>query len=245
MAIVRETAPIEGVFGIVPGSIHPDYQGIEAGLSAAGDIFESIARRAGTSVGELADGLGEYQPGQTGLLRLVWDNGDRNVLSDPSLAGMTLGWRLHHTARDEFFAAIEGTAFHTRIILERLEAHGVPIKRVINGGGVPRKNPVLNQIYANVFNKPVLVPEADATSLGSAIFAFLAAGTFATVDEAQQKLCPRHRVITPQPRAVERYAEWYRLYRKVYFSLGSRDGEAGLGRSELQELAALAAGGHG
>ena len=57
---------------------------------------------------------------------------------NPELSGVTLGWRLTHTAQDELFAAIEGTAFHTRVILERMEEHGVPVRRIINGGGIPR-----------------------------------------------------------------------------------------------------------
>ena len=81
-----------------------------------------------------------------------------------------------HTAQDELFAAIEGTALHTRIILERMQQHGSPVNRIINGGGIPQKNRVLNQVYANALNKPVLVPAGDVTSLGSAIFAFLASG---------------------------------------------------------------------
>ena len=88
---------------------------------------------------------------------------------NPELGGVTLGWNLTHTAQDELFAAIEGTAFHTRVILERMAEHGVPIRRVINGGGIPQKNETLNRVYANVLNKPVLVPEDDVTSLGSAI----------------------------------------------------------------------------
>jgi L-ribulokinase len=220
MAIVKETQPIEGVFGVVPGSINPAFYGIEAGLSAAGDIFEAIARRAGVTVAELSRGLENYSAGQTGLLRLVWDNGDRNVLSDPALSGVTLGWRLPHTARDELFAAIEGTAFHTRIILERLAGSGVPIHRVINGGGIPRKNRVLNQVYANVFNKPVLVPEADVTSLGSAIFAFLAAGVYPSVEAAQKALCPAYQVIRPDPAAVAVYDQLHVMFRGLYFAWG-------------------------
>ena len=139
----------------------------------------------------LSRGLENYRAGQTGLLRLTWDNGDRTVLVNPELGGITLGWNLTHTAQDELFAAIEGTAFHTRVILERMEEHGVPISRVINGGGIPQKNASAEPVYANVLGKPVLVPSGDVTSLGSAIFAFLAAGTFATVEEAQDALCPR------------------------------------------------------
>lgn len=243
MAMVGATEPIEGVFGIVPGSIHPAYFGIEAGLSAAGDIFDAIARRAGTTVSDLASGLEKFTAGQTGLLRLVWDNGDRNVLSDPALAGVTLGWRLQHTAQDELFAAIEGTAFHTRIILERLADNGVPINRVINGGGVPQKNAVLNRIYANVFNKPVLVPEQEITSLGSAIFAFLAAGTFGSVEAAQKRLCPAYRVVAPEPSAVARYERLYQLYRRAYFSMGRADGVLAGMPQLLRELAEIARGG--
>lgn len=114
---------------------------------------------------------------------------------------MTLGWRLTHTAQDELFAAIEGTAFHKRIILERMAEHGVPVSRVINGGGIPQKNEVLNRVYASVFGKPVLVPSSEVTSLGSAIFAFLAAGTFQTVEQAQAALCPKFRVVEPDAKS--------------------------------------------
>ena len=186
MAIVQNGKPIPGVFGVAQGSIHPQFAGIEAGLSAVGDIFQAIAKRAGTTVAELSRGLENFRAGQTGLLRLTWDNGDRNVLANPSLGGVTFGWNLLHTAEDELFAAIEGTAFHTRIIFERLIEHGVPIERVIHAGGIPQKNETLNQIYANVLNKPVLVPTGDITGLGSAMFAFLAAEAFKTIEEAQK-----------------------------------------------------------
>jgi len=220
MAISASETLIPGVCGVVPGSIHPGKTGIEAGLSATGDIFDAIAKRAGSNVAELSKGLESYRGGQTGLLRLTWDNGDRTVLVNPELSGVTLGWRLTTTAKDELFAAIEGTAFHTRIILDRMAAHGTPIRRVINGGGIPQKNEVLNRVYANVLGKPVLVPQSEVTSLGSAIFAFLAAGKFKTVEEAQTALCPKHRIVEPDPRDAPAYAELNALYEKLYFSFG-------------------------
>src|SRR5581483_6044820 len=194
--------------------------GIEAGLSATGDIFSAIARRAGTTVEDLSEGLSKYRAGQTGLLRMTWDNGDRTVLVNPNLGGMTIGWNLLHTAQDELFAAIEGTAFHTRVILDRMSEYGAPTKRVINGGGIPQNNPVLNQVYANVLGRPVLVPSSKVTGIGSAIFAFLAAGAFKTIDEAQDKICPPHTVYEPQPETQKIYAELYGLYRKIYFAFG-------------------------
>lgn len=219
---------IPGVCGVVPGSVHPQFTGIEAGLSATGDIFSVIARRANTSVEALSKGLENYRAGQTGLLRMTWDNGDRTVLVNPNLGGMTLGWNLQHTAQDELFAAIEGTAFHTRVILDRMEEYGAPTRRVINGGGIPQSNPVLNQVYANVLGRPVLVPSSKVTGLGSAIFAFLAAGSFPSIDEAQQHVCPSHTVFEPQAQAT--YAELYELYRKIYFEFGNTSAGSGFGQ---------------
>ncbi len=241
MAIAKEVDLIPGVCGVVRGSIHPGYYGIEAGLSATGDIFDAVARRAGTTVAGLSEGLTGYRAGQTGLLRLTWDNGDRTVLVNPELGGVTLGWNLTHSAQDELFAAIEGTAFHTRVILERMSEHGVPIRRVINGGGIPQKNEVLNRVYANILNKPVLVPESEVTSLGSAIFAFLAAGSFKTVEEAQQALCPKYRTVQPDAREVEAYEKLFALYRKLYFSLGAPRSEAASIGDVLPSLRQIAA----
>jgi L-ribulokinase len=220
MAIAREVDLIPGVCGVVKGSIHPGCFGIEAGLSASGDIFDGIARRAGVTVAELSKGLEGYGAGQTGLMRMTWDNGDRTVLVNPELGGATLGWNLTHTAQDELFAAIEGTAFHTRVILERMAAHGVPIRRVINGGGIPQKNEVLNRVYANVLGKQVLVPREEVTSLGSAVFALLAAGVFGTVEEAQEALCPKYRVVEPDAKQNAIYEEMFPIFRRLYFGMG-------------------------
>jgi L-ribulokinase len=212
---------VPGVCGVVHGSVHPQRTGIEAGLSAVGDIFNAIAARAGTNVKTLSQGLENYHAGQTGLLRMTWDNGDRTVLVNPNLRGITLGWNLQSTAQDELFAAIEGTALHTRVILDRMAEHGVQIKRVINAGGIPQKNDVLNRIYANVLGRPVLVPSKSVVSLGSVIFAFLAAGTFKTVEEAQDKICPSHRVYEPERSESQIYERLYPLYNRLYFAFGS------------------------
>jgi L-ribulokinase len=243
MAISDEPRLVPGVCGVVRGSIDPARTGIEAGLSATGDIFEAIARRAGSTVAEMSRGLRRYRAGETGLLRLTWDNGDRTVLVNPELGGITLGWRLTHTAEDELFAAIEGTAFHTRIILERMEEYGVPVRRIINGGGVPQKNAVLNQVYANVMAKPILVPKGDVTSLGSAIFAFLAAGAFRNIEEAQAALCPGHVTIEPEAAGAATCQELYPIYRKLYFAFGQRGSdkvELGEALPELRRIATAA-----
>jgi L-ribulokinase len=220
MAIAKDAACVPGVCGVVPGSIHPDYVGVEAGLSACGYLFESLAKRSGSTTAELSRNLASYRAGQTGMMHLTWENGDRTVLVNANLGGVTLGWTLNSTAEDAMFAAIEGTAFHTRIILDRMKEHGVPIRRVIHGGGIPQKNHVLNQVYADVLGVPVLVPERPITSLGSALFAFLAAGTYRSLEEAQNALCPGYRIIEPRVESKNVYAEVYPVYRDLYFAMG-------------------------
>jgi L-ribulokinase len=241
IAMERKTTLVPGVCGVVPGSVHPQYTGVEAGLSATGDIFEAIARRAGTKVAELSKGLESYRAGQTGLLRLSWDNGDRTVLVNSELGGVTLGWNLIHTAQDELFAAIEGTALHTRIILERMAEHSVPVDRIINAGGIPQNNKVLNQVYANVLNKPVLVPAGIPTSLGSGIFALLAAGAFSSVEEAQASMCLSYATYEPEPHAAAVYDRLFKHYRDLYFALGTKDAEPVALGAVLPELKKIAA----
>jgi L-ribulokinase len=245
MAISERADLIPGVCGVVDGSIYPHRIGVEAGLSATGDLFGAIAKRCNSTVEMLAKGLQDYCAGETGLLRLTWDNGDRTVLVNPELGGATIGWRLTSTAQDELFAAIEGTAMHTRVILERMEQHGVPVDRIIHGGGIPQRNPVLNQIYANVMGKPILVPKGDVTSLGSAIFAFLAIGTFKTIEEAQDALCPGHTAIEPVESDVATYQELYGMFKRLYFGFGERRSSAieiGDVLPELRRIAARARG---
>ena len=124
-----------------------------------------------------------------------------------------------------------------------MQQHGSPVNRIINGGGIPRKNRVLNQVYANVLNKPVLVPAGDVTSLGSAIFAFVACGDYRSVEEAQDALCPPCETFLPDERAARTYATLYPLYRDAYFSLGNpASPAASLGHvlPRLREIAAEA-----
>ena len=149
------------------------------------------------------------------------------MLVNPNLRGITLGWNLQSTAQDELFAAIEGTALHTRVILDRMERQGVNIQRVINAGGIPQKNDVLNQVYANVLGRPVLVASKSVTSLGSAIFAFLAAGTFKIRRRSAGQICPPHRVFEPDPAERRVYDDLYRLFSRLYFSFGEKQGEMG------------------
>ena len=127
-----------------------------------------------------------------------------------------------------------------------MEQHGVPVHRIINGGGIPQKSPVLNRVYANALGKPILVPKGDVTSLGSAIFAFLAAGAFPSIEAAQDALCPGYRVVEPDPSEAAVYEQLYALYRRLYFAFGERQSEPiaiGGVLPELRHIAAKVRGG--
>ena len=222
--IIAEGPPdigtIPGLCGLVPGSVHPAFMGVEAGQSATGDVFDAIARRAGRDVAELAAEVGDHRAAQTGLLRVPWDNGDRTVLVRPDLGGVTLGWTLGSTAADELFAAIEGMAMHVQVILDRMAEGGVPAERIINAGGVPQRGDVLNQVYANALGRDILVPARSPVGVGSCVFAGLAAGAFASVEEGQAALCPPMRRYAPDPSAQAVYDELFPLFSDVYFALG-------------------------
>jgi L-ribulokinase len=118
--------------------------------------------------------------------------------------------------------------------------NGVPVNRVINAGGIPQNNRVLNQVYANVLSKTVLVPKGSPTGLGSAIMAFVVAGIFPSIEVAQDKLCLPFQEYRPNPKAVLRYERLYQLYKKVYFSLGERDSDAAALGDVLPELRDIA-----
>lgn len=221
MALSDSADPIDGIPGVVPGSIHPAYAGIEAGLASVGGTFAAIAARANRPLDTLMAETGAYKAGQTGLVRLLWDNGDRSVLMNPALGGITMGWRNHHVPADELFAAMEGAAFQTRIIAERLGAHGVPLDRIINGGGIPQRNIMLNRTYASVLGVPVLVPRFEVTGLGSAMFAMVVAGAVDSIETAQGALCTDYQVVEPDTEAVRQYEVGFEEFRHFYFSLPS------------------------
>ncbi len=112
---------------------------------------------------------------------------------------------------------------------------------MINAEGVPQNNHVLNQVYANVLNKPILVPAGLPTSLGSGIFALLAAGAFPSIEDAQKTMCLPNKTYTPDPEAVGIYERLYPLFQSLYFALGLPNAEAARLGDVLPELRRIAA----
>ena len=129
------------------------------------------------------------RPGESGLLALDWNNGNRTILVDPLLSGLLVGQTLHTTAAEVYRALVEATAFGALTIINRLEEYGVAVKEVVNCGGIAEKNPFVMQIYADVCNRPMKISRSAQTcALGAAIFGAVAGGAYKTVQQAQRKM---------------------------------------------------------
>ena len=226
----KELPDIPGVCGIVNGSVISGAYGIEAGQSAVGDIFNWFVSHVCGGDGDMHERLSREAaalvPGESGLLALDWNNGNRTILVDPALSGMMVGWTLHTTQAEMYRALIEATAFGARKIMERVQEYGVPIREVINCGGIAEKNPLLMQIYADVLNRRMVVSASPQTcALGSALVAAVAAGPgaggYSSIEEAQARMCSfKETVYEPDPAAREPYDELYGLYSRLHDSFG-------------------------
>ncbi len=238
--IDRSLPDIPGLCGIVPGSIIPGMYGLEAGQSAVGDIFnwfvKHLAPAEYTSQGDphvnLTRVAARLKPGESGLLALDWNNGNRTILVDPLLSGLLVGQTLHTTAPEIYRALVEATAFGALMIINRLEEYGVTVKEVVNCGGIAEKNPFVMQIYADVTGRPMKISRSAQTcALGAAIFGAVVGGAHKSVEAAQRKMTgTKPDYYRPNKAAVRVYAELYALYRELHDALGTRDYAGQLGQ---------------
>lgn len=223
---------IPGVCGIVDGSVMPGYYGIEAGQSAVGDIFlwfvnnfvpDSFGATPDAKFAALNGAAAKLKPGESGLLALDWNNGNRCVLTDVRLSGLVLGQTLHTSAPELYRALVEATAFGARVIVERVQEYGVPVEQVISCGGLAVKSPFLMQVYADILGMPMAVAASDQTcALGAALFGAVSSGEFTNIEEAQARVCRvRERVYQPIPENVATYAELFELYRQLHDAFGT------------------------
>ena len=227
-------ADIPGICGIVKGAILPGYFGIEAGQSAVGDIFkwwvEVVLGGDAALHAQLTADAAKQRPGQSGLLSLDWNNGNRTILVDQRLTGLLLGQDLYTTRADIYRALIEATAFGARAIIERLRQYGVPTDQVVCTGGIAEKNPLLMQIYADVIGCEMQIASSSQTcALGSAIAAAVLAGAhpdFASAESAMTSLKSDSFKPIPEHRKV--YDELYALYRELHDSFGGLTESANL-----------------
>ncbi|AKC82661.1 L-ribulokinase [Verrucomicrobia bacterium IMCC26134] len=237
---------IPGICGIVKGAILPGYYGLEAGQSAVGDIFKWFVEVVLGDVklhATLTAEAAKLKPGQSGLLSLDWNNGNRTVLVDQLLTGLTVGTTLYTTKAELYRALIEATAFGARAIIERFKQYGVPIDRVVCAGGIAEKNPMLMQIYADVTGCTMLVAgSSQACALGSALSASVLAGAHPDFATAQKKMTRLKAGVSYKPKAANQkvYNQLYSLYRELHDSFGGVNKSADLSRvmKDLLEIKA-------
>jgi L-ribulokinase len=234
--IGKKLADVPGLCGIVDGSVLPGNFGLEAGQSAVGDLFNWLVnyiQPGGEKAGShevLTKAALKLQPGESGLLALDWNNGNRTILVDQQLTGLLVGQTLYTTPAEIYRALIEATAFGALTIINRFEEYGVKISQVVNCGGIAEKSPITMQIYADVTGRPMKVSRSAQTcALGSAIAAAVVAGAHKDFAMAQKKMTGRKpRVYQPNPKAHAVYKELYSLYKQLHDAFGTKHGSVNL-----------------
>ncbi|SDW95993.1 ribulokinase [Paenibacillus sp. CF384] len=232
---------VEGMCGVVADGIVPGYYGYEAGQSAVGDIFawyidEAVpeyvvqaAKAEGISVHTwLERRAAAYEPGETGLLALDWWNGNRSVLVDADLSGMILGLTLLTKPEEIYRTLLEATAFGTRKIIDSFVQQGIHVDELYACGGLPQRNRLLMQIYADVTGREIKIAASTQTAaLGAAMFASVAAGSAAggydsVVEAADRMAHIREETFVPIQANVATYQRLYQEYEALhdYFGRG-------------------------
>jgi L-ribulokinase len=245
MVLGKERQMVEGMCGTVEDGIVPGLWGFEAGQSAVGDIFawffehgvpDYIHRDARKMKAPFQVALEKraaaLKPGQSGVVALDWWNGNRSILVDVDLTGALLGMTLATRAEEIYRALIEATAFGTRTIVEAFESKGIAVNELVACGGLPEKNRLLMQIYADATGREIKLadPLQTCSALGSAMHGAVAAGRAAggydSIFEAAQHMA-RVQKLVYKPHA-ERHAVYNRLFKEYqtlhdYFGRGAND----------------------
>lgn len=223
---------IPGLCGIVPESVLPGQYGLEAGQSAVGDLFNWFVHKiqpGGLDHDALQREALKLKPGESGLLALDWNNGNRTVLVDQRLTGLLVGTTLHTMPAEIYRALIEATAFGARAIVERFEEYGVGIRRVVNCGGISVKSPLAMQIYADVLNRPLDISRSTQTcALGAAMAGAVVAGRrlggHDSFSQAAKAMTGLHATKFMPVRANSKiYGRLYALYKRLHDTFGTRD----------------------
>ena len=227
----KKLANVPGLCGIVDGSVLPGYFGLEAGQSAVGDLFNWLVNYiepGGEKVlshRDLDEAALKLQPGESGLVALDCNNGNRTILVDQKLTGLLVGQTLYTTPAEIYRALVEATAFGALTIINRFEEYGVKISSVVNCGGIADKSALTMQIYADVTGRPMKISRSAQTcALGSAIAAAVVAGVHKDYAAAQKKMTGlKPKIYQPDPKAHAVYRQLYSVYKKLHDAFGTRE----------------------
>lgn len=226
LAVTKNNPVVKGAVGVVRDSIVPGLYGIEAGQSAVGDLFgwyvHDIAPK-GMNFQTLDEKAKLLRPGESGLVVLDWFNGNRSPLLDQALSGMIVGLTLDSSPEEIYRSLIEATAFGARKIMERLKESGIAIDRIVVCGGIPRKNPLLLHIYADVLKKDIhLSRNRETCALGGAIAASVVSGLYASFPDAMAAMTAEEpQPVGPDSSSYAVYDELFGLYSELYSAFGS------------------------
>jgi xylulokinase len=179
----------------------------------------------GADWGSLMAAAAQSPPGAGGVLFLPHLSGATCPVVDPHSRGGFVGLRSMTTRGDMVRAIVEGLDYQFLDMVNSFEAGlGTRAERIIAVGGAIR-NDLWMQNKADVVGKPIEVPQVEeATPLGAAILAGIAAGVFKDEQDAYEKVCRPGRTYRPDPAMTRVYAQGFEAYKKLYPALSGIHG---------------------
>lgn len=183
----------------------------------AGQICGTEARnaeKAGLPLMRYLESPSDYHI--TGKLVLPHFAGAATPYMDTGSRGAIVGLSLSDSAREIYYACLEGVAYEMRLNIEKMAEDGIKINRLIAAGG-GSKSGLWLQIKSDVTGLPIDVLESkEAGTVGSALQAGIACGIFRDEDEASAKMIKIAGTIEPNPENKLRYDEIYSRYLRLY-----------------------------
>ena len=154
--------------------------------------------------------------GENHVYYLPYLMGERSPYNNPNARATFIGMTMDTTRADMTQAVLEGVAFALRDSFEVAKKLGLKIERTqICGGGA--KSPLWKKMIANILNIKVDVLETEeGPSLGGAMLAAVACGTYENVEQAAAQIVKVVETIEPEPELAAKYEARYQQYRNIY-----------------------------
>jgi xylulokinase len=196
---------------------------LSAGLSLRwfrdelGEPERSLAAERRRDPYELLDETAGHAPaGCEGLIFLPYMTGERTPHADPDARGVLFGLDLTKTRAHVIRAVMEGVVFGLNDSIEIMRRLGVPLERVVAGGGGSR-SALWRQMEADVFGLPLATAgESDAAMLGAALLGGVASGVFDSVEDACSSAVSLGKTLTPDGSSRDAYRRSGDLFRDLY-----------------------------
>lgn len=154
--------------------------------------------------------------GENHVYFLPYLMGERSPHNDPQARGVFIGMTMDTTRTDMTQAVLEGVAFALRDSFEVARRLGLyPARTKICGGGA--KSALWKRMISNILNLKVDIAESEeGPALGAAMLAAVAAGAYASVEEAAAAIVRVVETVEPEAALVEKYEQRYQKFRQIY-----------------------------